>query len=340
MEALLLLLVGTIALAAAFSGFEGMSDDEFDEGSSTDDTATGILELTGPTVGTDGVTLEGSSISEILEGTESDETLHGYGGDDVILGGGGHDEIYGGEGDDRFLDQSPNDVEDDGNDTIFGGSGNDVVADTFAPYGPTNDRGGDDTFYGGSGNDRFVDFAGSNFAFGGDGDDILSGLDSDVWEDSSGFSSSGPYATLFPSTGDPGNVDSLFGEAGNDTLIGDAGDLLVGGDGFDTFKVEQHFGAITPTTIADWESLGLSGAESIEVQIWMDAATFQSFFPGVDPWSAEGVQAEISLLKVNQTVQVEALGQTVLTIQGIDDSTSLSELHSSIVIRCNAALYT
>ncbi|RYG92645.1 calcium-binding protein [Loktanella sp. IMCC34160] len=341
MEVILLVLIGTIGLAAAYGSMGNDENDEpeGDDDVSMDEHSTDMLGATSSTDNPDVIHLVGSASSDILLGTDDDETLRALQGDDVVLGGAGHDVIFGDDGDDRFLDQSPNEVEDDGNDTIFGGSGNDVVTDTFVPSDISNPRGGDDQFYGGDGDDRFIDFGGRNTAYGGDGNDILSGLDSDVWEDTSSDSSEGPYATLSASISDPFKADELLGDAGNDTLIGDFWDTLVGGTGVDSFKIEQHYGIAAPTTIKDWEMLGAETSELIEIQLWMAEPTFLAFFPEANPWDADGVQANVTLVKLNQTVRVEALGQVVAIIEGFDDSKSLEDLVSSIVVSCKAAIF-
>ena len=137
--------------------------------------------------------------------------------DGIVTGTDGDDLINGG-----YIDPTDGDRV-DANDAIIPGDG------------PNDDRivggGGNDTAYGGLGNDT-VD--------GGDGNDSLDGgVGNDVIDSTGGGALPLPdrgYPGVYPADSDPTNdLDTLFGGAGNDTLLsGDDNDLLYGGDGNDS----------------------------------------------------------------------------------------------------------
>ncbi len=87
-----------------------------------------------------------------------------------------------------------------GNDTLTGGGGDDLLIG----------QSGDDTISGGAGNDAVEGNAGHDTVAGGDGDDQLVG----------GSWTGGAF-----DASDPGQFDSLQGEAGNDVLVGDNGTI-------------------------------------------------------------------------------------------------------------------
>ena len=134
------------------------------------------------------------------------------GNDDLIYGYGGNDRIYAGNGNDEVYGGTGNDLLQTGlgDDTVYGDDGNDSI---YA-------ENGNDTVYGGAGDDVVGASIGNDLVYGGDGNDTING---------GGYSNEGD--TLF---GDAGN-DSISGDAGNDTLYGGADDdILVGGTNDDS----------------------------------------------------------------------------------------------------------
>jgi Ca2+-binding RTX toxin-like protein len=148
----------------------------------------------------------------VITGTAAADTIHGdywhntitaLGGDDVVFGEGGNDSIDAG----------------DGADTVYGGDGNDAILGGA----------GDDILFGGEGDDYFDIYA-------GDGNDTIDG--------GNGFDSIYIYDVTTAVVADltqgtitgPGmgtvsvsNVEAVFTDAGDDTLIGSSGNDTLGG---------------------------------------------------------------------------------------------------------------
>lgn|GEM_PF-6910192 len=166
--------------------------------------------------------LNGGTGNDILIGGDGNDTLDGGANDDTLNGGVGNDRLIGGTGDDTANGGSGIDVitGNDGNDVLSGNDGNDTV----------NGNDGNDIVNGNAGNDRLI---------GGEGDDVLNGgTGDDVISDTTGTNIL---------NGDAGNDRLVAGDSA-DTLIGGTGnDLLIGGDGGDTFVFEDGFGADTIT---------------------------------------------------------------------------------------------
>ena len=174
--------------------------------------------------GTGNDTLDGGDGNDLLNGSYTgdpdgdrvdgnDAILAGdTGNDDLIYGYGGNDRIYAGNGNDEVYGGTGNDLLQTGlgDDTVYGDDGNDSI---YA-------ENGNDTVYGGAGDDVVGASIGNDLVYGGDGNDTING---------GGYSNEGD--TLF---GDAGN-DSISGDAGNDTLYGGADDdILVGGTNDDS----------------------------------------------------------------------------------------------------------
>lgn len=192
--------------------------------------------------------IRGGDGEDVIYGGDGNDQLYGDGGDDILYAGSGNNQLFGGTGVDILYGGLGNDqlyggAGDDviygtgGNNTIYGGTGNDTIyssagADIIyggdgvnAVYYTNSDAGiiivnngtpgvggtaqGDQLYniqriHGSEYNDEIT----AQFAYGGDGNDILTGT---------------------------GGSDQLFGGAGNDILIGTLGsDLLDGGDGNNT----------------------------------------------------------------------------------------------------------
>ncbi len=206
----------------------------------------------------DGDTIEGSSEDDVLNGTRGGDILIGHEGDDTISGGAGNDAAVGGEGDDEIHMGRGNDVYADAfsdaeSDTLtarldtmrdlasdflpgrldeFGDAAESLFTEDFPSESTGNDLinmggghdialsgYGEDTLLGGAGNDTLSDFGDSSTIDGGDGNDMIAGYDD------------------FPSAE---NGDLLMGGKGNDRILGDAGDRMWGGQGADTFAIDQE----------------------------------------------------------------------------------------------------
>lgn len=126
-------------------------------------------------------TLNGDADADEIDGQKGDDWIYGHGGEDDLVGGRGEDQIYGGDGSDEICGDLCGDLSTGGGDVIFGGAGKDDIAggggaDTLRGVDGTDvvcgDDGADD-LYGGEGNDTLWGGAHpSDFADGGDDDDL------------------------------------------------------------------------------------------------------------------------------------------------------------------------
>jgi Ca2+-binding RTX toxin-like protein len=156
-------------------------------------------------------TVYGDAGNDIVRGGNGNDTVFGGIGDDTGFGGDGDDLVYGGAGNDQLNGNA-------GNDTIYGGEGNDTVS------GQT----GDDVLYGDAGNDIINGDAGNDVAYGGEGDDYIDTAN----HVDPGFDN--PYPGLPGDANTQNDLDTVFGGAGNDTIItGDDADVIYGGTGND-----------------------------------------------------------------------------------------------------------
>jgi hypothetical protein len=114
-----------------------------------------------------GITVRGTDLADIIIGTSGPDDLSGGGGNDQIQGKGGNDNVRGGSGDDHVSGGSGDDAVagNAGNDTLSGDSGNDTV----------DGGSGDDIADGGSGNDAVQGGDGNDVVIGGLGTDWLTG---------------------------------------------------------------------------------------------------------------------------------------------------------------------
>jgi uncharacterized delta-60 repeat protein len=136
----------------------------------------------------------GASVS----GGDAKDTITGGDGEDSLSGNAGPDVILGGGGNDRLAGNGGRDriLGEDGDDRLYGGAGGDFL------FGQM----GNDILGGGSGDDRLEGDEGTDTMAGNDGDDRF-------------FSKS------------DGNIESLFGDAGNDSALADANDILASIEG-------------------------------------------------------------------------------------------------------------
>ena len=215
--------------------------------------------------------IEGGDGNDSILGLAGHDQLHGGDGNDTIVAGDGYDMVYGELGNDSIFGDGGEDSIDGGtgNDTIFGGADNDTL---LGQLGDDNLSGGDgddnlqdgfglNTLHGDEGNDVL---SGTGFlygdvgndtlnggytttvqAFGGTGDDAIYAYGELYGELGSDYLGAGDGSTA---RGGDGNdqlfgwapygwydgQQSLYGEAGNDTISANSGDdYLDGGDGND-----------------------------------------------------------------------------------------------------------
>lgn len=295
--------------------------------------------------GTGNDTISSTSGDSTLYGDEGNDLIQVESGDNIVYGGEGNDTIFAGLGNDSILGGTGDDViyvqGGGGSDTIIGGedpdgldtdtlnfsqgtsgTGTDVVltGDEEGTYSYAGGGSGefseieefsltslDDTFDasatsggatvdGGAGNDTLIGSGGADYLEGGDGDDSIDGGAGDD--------------ELFGGAGD----DTLRGGTGQDTLDGGAGDDLIfiaegdqalGGDGNDTFVLEDLAESGTGTinivggdggetegggdtlqlgTLSDWstlvqtsEGINESGNESFSGSVTLDNGTILTF---------------------------------------------------------------
>jgi Ca2+-binding RTX toxin-like protein len=150
-------------------------------------------------------TINGTKKSDVIVARGGNDFVNGKGGNDVICGGGGFDELLGGKGNDKLYGDADTDLLNGGagNNTIDGGAAPDW-AYYFRSSGPVEAdlKAGSAT---GEGTDDFVSI---EALYGSPFDDVLRGGDA---------------------------ADTIFGDAGNDTIDGGAGllDFLAGDAGDD-----------------------------------------------------------------------------------------------------------
>lgn len=203
----------------------------------------------------------GADANDVFLGSAGDDTLMGFDGDDTFFASTGADLIVGGAGFDtlvlrlaaegqvlNLLDGSLN-VGLTAGDTIRGVEG--IIGSDFDDHLVGSNvanrilgGGGDDLIEGMGGDDMLVGGAGNDSLDGGSGHDVLHGGDGDDY--------------LF---GGRGN-DTLRGDDGNDTLDGGTtrdDDLLIGGDGADTFVLHRAGGNDIVHDLSAEDSVVLNG---------------------------------------------------------------------------------
>lgn len=183
----------------------------------------------------------GTELDDNIVASEPELKTFLLGGNDTYVGTVGQDVARGGSGNDTLKMGFGNDIAygGDDNDTIDGGFGDDTL---YGDAGHDNLNGskGDDTVYGGSGNDSVNGSSGSDYVYGGDGNDTINGY---IGDD-----------TVSDNPQQLDGVDHLFGGSGDDILILGSNDVGEGGDGIDTFVLDQHIEAGEFTTITDYNT--------------------------------------------------------------------------------------
>ncbi|MBU4572440.1 MAG: calcium-binding protein, partial [Desulfomicrobium sp.] len=223
------------------------------------------------------------AIGDILSGIVN---VVGSWGDDTIIGNKQNNNIFGEEGDD-VLEGC------EGADMIYGGKGYDIASYRHANAGVNvslkiqggnlqvgNDgdaQKGDALWYidGLWGSDHADTLIGTDHGYTGfmsmhnvlngyGGDDLLSGLAGDDTLDGGADND-----TLIGGSGN----DLLLGGAGNDLLIGGMTDTADGGDGFDTFRLEDNAGTGGTFDLSAMSDAGrITGIESIDISGDVDDA--------------------------------------------------------------------
>jgi len=154
-------------------------------------------------------TYTGTSGNDIVIGNDLANTINGADGNDIIDGGAGDDFLLGGLGNDITLGG-------DGNDTIYDEAGNNIL------FGGA----GRDTIIAGDGNDVISGGSDDDTIFAGGGDDVLNGGDGADYTEGQGSTA-----------GDETVTGNLFQVTSHDVLIG--------GDGNDTFSIGHEFEGLT-----------------------------------------------------------------------------------------------
>ncbi|WP_375281436.1 calcium-binding protein [Pseudooctadecabacter sp.] len=259
--------------------------------------------------------IEGTELADDIEGTSLGETITGSGGFDDIAAGGGDDVVFGGFGQDLIEGGAGDDIlnGENWNDGLFGGAGDD---DLYG--GSSNDIlvGGDgsDTLYGGSGNDDLIDSFGADTLYGGDGDDTLVASDiftrdltpqdySDLRDGALGRDEDGEIifeGFAVEGAPDTASTDTLYGGAGDDTLLVGNNDVVFGGDGEDDFVV------------GDWVNVDGEGT------VIRDFDTAEDVL--IVALSDDNADAEVDIIDRGATMEVQINGQTVVRVEGTFDS--------------------
>lgn len=202
----MLFLVGLLSVAGVAMAFSLPSAEE-DNASEEIDMAPDTGDLQNEDEQSDDLSLL-EIAATALETAEIDEACDlprtGADENETLVGGDGEDCLAGFQGDDELLGGA-------GDDTLDGGEGDDIIV---------SDEGddvvigglGNDALHARSGNDLISGGAGQDSLFGGDGDDTLLGGDDE---------------------------DYLIGGDGDDAIVVGDGDHAYGGNGADTFFLDQ-----------------------------------------------------------------------------------------------------
>ncbi|MGV8950320.1 MAG: calcium-binding protein [Cypionkella sp.] len=196
--------------------------------------------------------LTGEGGDDSLIGNAGDDMLCGHAGDDWLEGGEGADGLNGGEGADLLLGGVGDDTlhGDSGNDSLYGGAGNDRLEGCE----------GDDSLFGGDGNDTLVAGDGNDALYGEAGaDDLIGGHEDDALFGGTGqdnLDGGSGNDTLWGQDdhSDDRTTDFLNGGAGDDVLHLGAGDYGNGGDGADSFALQNIGPDDAPIQIVDFNA--------------------------------------------------------------------------------------
>lgn len=186
--------------------------------------------------------LTGTEGNDVLQGQDGADSLMGAGGQDGLAGDAGHDVLAGGDGEDSLWGN-------EGDDALTGDAGDDLLAGC---EGDDRAAGGDgnDSVIGGTGDDELDGQAGNDLVDGGSGHDLLTGgTGADDLEGGAGND------TLFGGLAAEGDtaVDFLNGGHGDDELHLEAGDSGNGGQGADSFMLQDFAPGQPVVQITDFD---------------------------------------------------------------------------------------
>ncbi|WP_310475798.1 calcium-binding protein [Sandarakinorhabdus sp.] len=191
-----------------------------------------------------GQTYMGTATADTITGGVGNDRITGLDGDDNLDGGAGDDEIYGGNGNDRLNDRSFG----VGSDMLYGEGGNDVI---FA--------------------------SGGSQAFGGDGDDTLSG---GRWPGSGPTVLDGGDGNDFISYGSANNGSIMRGGAGNDRFSVNgfsSNNTIDGGTGDDVITLGSALAAVI--TLGEGADQIVTSTDNFDPR---GPIVITDFTPGVD----------------------------------------------------------
>ena len=221
-------------------------------------------------------TLRGGSGTDELYGESGSDTLYGEANDDFLYGGDNNDTLYGGSGEDELYGGNHNDTlygetgkdrleGEHGNDTLIGGSGNDVILGGIG-FDHLDEPVQGDVFLSdgnlkmtGSTGVKYTDILGAEIE-----KFTLTGSSSDDLIDASAFTNAG--VTIFGSAGN----DTLIGTVNGDKLNGDQGDdVIFGGDGMDILQGGKNDDQLFGGAGFDWV-LGGAGNDGLYAGVGSD----------------------------------------------------------------------
>lgn len=220
-----------------------------------------------------------------------------YAGDDMISGMGGDDTIDGGAGDD----------------TLDGGTSDDILNGGY----------GDDHLIGGEGNDTLDGGRGNDLLEGGDGDDVL------ISRADAGEQRAGQLVLDDPSRPDGGSIDYEYLKLVDwiDQEI-EADDVLIGGEGADTFQFETLINAkkdiilehVNDDRTINWN--GVAGENTYIHDHWVDGIGIDVIGDYNADEDTISVKGHTTQVKVDyRTVDTDGDGQ-------VDDAVSVITLYS------------
>ncbi len=313
----ILFVEGADSIIDGGEGFDvaiAMSDDALNL-----DLASVNIEFVRSESGDDTIDGSGRTVDLVIDGGAGDDTLTGGGANDILSGGPGADSIFGGAGDDwLFVDRE------DSQSNIDAGAGDDIV---FAadPLGVSLDlsainaekafgSGGNDSFittnshgiraFGGAGDDTLSGASGDDFLIGGEGADLLSG---GAGNDIVGYRGSATAVTV-----DLSDNTATGGDAEGDSITGFEG--VVGSFHDDTLKGGSNADVLIGEFGDDFLE-GRAGADTL------DGGT------GSDTVSYDGSSAAVTIdLRDGTATGGDAAGDTLVAVENVVGSANADTL--------------
>lgn len=205
--------------------------------------------------------LNGGAKRDVIDGGAGNDRMNGGTGGDSLIAGAGRDNVNGGSGNDH-LDGGA------GRDNLNGGQGNDMI----------DGGAGRDNMRGGAGDDALLDGAGNDRLRGGNGNDTL--VNSAGRDRLQGQNGDDTLVSL-SDAGEPEIAqDANAARANEDEPIAASNDVLIGGNGADTFYFQLNIDAreeiIAKHTDAntgkvDWTMTGVAGENDNAHDHWVDS---------------------------------------------------------------------